>query len=68
MTDYTWQSVLFSYLLFALLAAGAVFFFFRSVKDGYLGPNSEGPKYRMLEDDPELDAQQPTGADAPRRP
>ncbi|MDR3773551.1 MAG: hypothetical protein P4L26_09410 [Terracidiphilus sp.] len=68
MTDYTWQSVYFSYLLFAVLAGGAVFFFIRSVKDGYLGPNSEGPKYRMLEDDPELDPPQPNGATAPRRP
>ncbi len=68
MTDYTYQSVLFAYLLFAVLAAGAVYFFIRSVKDGYLGPNSEEPKYRMLEDDPELDTHQPTGASAPRRP
>ncbi len=67
MTDYTYQSVYFAYLLFAVLAAGAVFFFVRSVKDGYLGPNSEEPKYRMLEDDPQNDAQQPTGANAPRR-
>ena len=68
MTDYTWQSVYFSYLLFAVLAVGAVYFFVRSLKDGYLGRNSEEPKYRMLEDDPELDPNQPTGADAPRRP
>jgi hypothetical protein len=67
MTDYTYQSVYFAYLLFALVAGGAVFFFVRSLKDGYLGPNSEEPKYRMLEDDP-LDQQvQPTGARAPRR-
>jgi hypothetical protein len=68
MTDYTYQSVFFAYLLFAVLAACAVYFFIRSVKDGYLGSNSEEPKYRMLEDDPELDPQQPTGAHAPRRP
>jgi len=62
MTDYTYQSVYFAYLLFVVFAAGAVYFFVRSVKDGYLGPNSEEPKYRMLEDDPELDPNQPTGA------
>ena len=48
MIDYTYQSVYFAYLLFAVFAAGAVYFFVRSVKDGYLGPNSEEPKYRML--------------------
>ena len=68
MNDYTYPTIYFSYFLFALLAGGAVYFFVRSVKAGYLGPNSEEPKYRMLEDDPELDPNQPTGADAPRRP
>lgn len=68
MTDSTYQSVYFAYLLFAILAGGAVFFFVRSIRDGYLGPNSEEPKYRMLEDDPQLERKQPTGADAPRRP
>ena len=62
MTDYTYQSVLFAYLLFFLVAGGAVFFFVRSLKDGYLGPNSEEPKYRMLEDEPQLEETQPTGA------
>ena len=41
MSDYTYPSVYFSYFLFALFAGGAVFFFFRSLKDGYLGVNSE---------------------------
>ncbi len=68
MIDYTYQSVYFAYLLFAVFAAGAVYFFVRSVKDGYLGPNSEEPKYRMLQDDEQSDQQQPTGASAPRRP
>ncbi|MGA2558145.1 MAG: hypothetical protein ABSF17_00590 [Terracidiphilus sp.] len=62
MTDYTYQSVFFAYLLFAVLAGLAVYFFVRSVKDGYLGPNSEDPKFRMLEDDPELEPHQPAGA------
>jgi len=68
MTDYTYPSVYFSYFLFALLAGGAVFFFIRSLKDGYLGPHSEEPKYRMFIDEPEEDeTQQSTGAGAPRR-
>lgn len=67
MTDYTYQSVYFAYLLFAVLAGGAVYFFIRSIKDGYLGRNSEEPKYRMLDDDQQNDRQQPTGASAPRR-
>ena len=51
MNDATFASVYFSYFLFFLLAGGAVFFFVRSLKDGYLGGNSEEPKYRMLKDD-----------------
>jgi hypothetical protein len=67
MKDYTYQSVYFAYLLFVLFASGAVYFFIRSIKAGYLGANSEEPKYRMLEDDPQDDNKQPTGADAARR-
>jgi len=63
MTDSTYPSVYFAYLLFALLAGGAIFFFVRSLKDGYLGRNSEEPKYRMFDDDPPT-----TGDNAPRRP
>jgi hypothetical protein len=51
MSDYSYPSVFFSYFVFVLFAGGAVFFFIRSLKDGYLGPNSEEPKYQMLEDD-----------------
>ena len=67
MGDATYQSVFFSYFLFVLLAGGALFFFIRSLKDGYLGPNSEEPKYRMLRDDNEDVTNSPEGADAPRR-
>ncbi len=67
MKDYTYQSVYFAYLLFVLFASGAVYFFIRSIKSGYLGPNSEEPKYRMLKDDPQGDVKQPTGANAARR-
>lgn len=51
MSDATYVSVYFSYFLFFLLAGGAVFFFLRSLKDGYLGSDSEEPKYRMLKDE-----------------
>ena len=51
MHDYVYPSIFFSYFLFALLLAGAVFFFVRSIKDGYWGRDSEEMKYRMLEDD-----------------
>jgi hypothetical protein len=68
MTDYTYPSVYFSYFLFLLLAGGAAFFFVRSLKDGYLGRDSEEPKYRMLEDEPDDDDPSlSTRANAPRR-
>jgi len=51
MNDMTYVSVYFSYFLFFLLACGAIFFFVRSLKDGYLGSDSEEPKYRMLQDE-----------------
>lgn len=68
MNDYTYPSVFFSYFLFFLLAGGALFFFIRSVKGGYLGRNSEEPKYRMLKDGDEEDSIESEGASAPRRP
>ncbi len=51
MNDYVYPSIFFSYLLFFLLAAGAVYFFVRSFRDGYWGRRSEEPKYRMLRDE-----------------
>jgi hypothetical protein len=63
MNDLTDPSVYFAYFLFVSVAFGAVFFFIRSLKDGYLGKNSEDPKYRMLEAEPPTN-----GAQAPRRP
>lgn len=51
MHDYTWPSVYLAYLMFAILAGGAGYFFFRSLKQGYLDGRSEDPKYRMLEDE-----------------
>jgi len=67
MTDYSYPSVFFSYFLFLLLAGGALFFFIRSLKDGYLGPDSEEPKYRMLNDANIEETTLSQGAGAPRR-
>jgi hypothetical protein len=67
MSDYTYPSIFFSYFLFVLMAVGAVVFFFRSLKDGYMGSNSEEPKYRMLEDDPSETDFESNGAHTPRR-
>ncbi len=68
MSDYTYPSVYFSYFLFLLLAGGAGYFFFRSLKDGYWGHDSEEPKYRMLHDDNDDEPIASQGASAPRRP
>ena len=61
MTDYTYPSVYLAYLMFAILAAAAVYFCVRSLQDGYFGSNSEEPKYRMLRDDGIDDAVIPGG-------
>ena len=66
MTDHTYQSVFFAYFLFFLMVGGALYFFLRSLKDGYLGSNSEEPKFRMLRDDNDETTLQ-EGAGAPRR-
>jgi len=68
MSDYTYPTIYFSYFLFALLVGGALYFFIRSLKDGYLGPNSEEPKYRMLRDDGDNDVNQSAGSHQPGRP
>ena len=34
-----------------VIGLGALYFFFRSFRQGYFGPNSEDPKYRMLHDE-----------------
>jgi hypothetical protein len=50
-TDYTYPSVYFAYLFFFLSFALAVYFCFRSRKDGYWGEQGEDAKYQMFEDD-----------------
>lgn len=53
MQDYVYPSIFFSYFLFTLLLGGAVYFFLRSLKDGYWGRDGEEVKYRMMRDDAE---------------
>jgi hypothetical protein len=50
MGDYSYPSIFFSYLLFAIFLAGGIFFFARSFRDGYWGEHSEDAKYQMLSD------------------
>jgi hypothetical protein len=50
MSDYTWPSVYFAYLFFALSAALCVFFFIRSWKDGYWGDGGEEIKYQLFDE------------------
>ena len=51
MQDYVYPSIFLSYFLFFLFLAGGLFFFFRSLRDGYWGSHSEDPKYQMLNDE-----------------
>ena len=51
MGDYAYPSMLFSYLLFLLCTAAALYFCLRSVKAGYWGPSGEDVKFRMLDDE-----------------
>lgn len=53
--DYTYPSVYFSYFLFFLFLAGALYFLVRSIGEGYWGAASEDPKYRMLRDEEEME-------------
>ncbi|MCE1227884.1 MAG: hypothetical protein LWX11_00085 [Firmicutes bacterium] len=51
MRDYTYPSIIFAYVFFAILAGLAVFFFARTLRQGYWGKDSEDVKFKMLEDD-----------------
>ena len=51
MGDYSYPGIFFSYLLFAIFLAGGLYFFTRSIRDGYWGDRSEDAKFRMLHDD-----------------
>ncbi|HLP31797.1 MAG: hypothetical protein H6P99_532 [Holophagaceae bacterium] len=49
--DFTYPSIYFAYLFFALMAGLAVFFFIRSRRDGYWGEKGEDAKFHVFEDD-----------------
>ncbi len=49
--DYTYPSIYFAYLFFALMFLLAVFFCIRSIRDGYWGKHGEDVKFQMLDDD-----------------
>src|SRR4051812_35132334 len=49
MSDYTWPSVYFAYLFFALCVVFAVVFFVKSLRDGYWGRDGEDVKYRIFD-------------------
>ena len=49
--DYTYPSIYFAYLFFALMFLLAVFFCWRSARDGYWGKDGEDVKYTVLDDD-----------------
>ena len=53
MTDYTYPSVYFAYLFFAISAVVCLFFLVRSWKDGYWGKEGEDVKYQVFDDKPE---------------
>ncbi|MFB3813854.1 MAG: hypothetical protein ACE14L_07055 [Terriglobales bacterium] len=59
MQDYVYPSIFFSYFLFFLFLAGALFFFVRSLGDGYWGKDSENAKFRMLADDDNVQTPNP---------
>ena len=52
MVDYTYQSIYFAYLFFALMFALAVYFFARSIRHGYWGKQGEDVKYDVLDEHP----------------
>jgi hypothetical protein len=50
MQDYTYPSVFFAYGFFAIMLLLAVYYFFRSWKDGYWGKEGEEIKYQIFDD------------------
>ncbi|SPE29999.1 hypothetical protein SBA3_1620012 [Candidatus Sulfopaludibacter sp. SbA3] len=60
MSDYTWPSVYFAYLFFTISLVLAVYFFVRSLKDGYWNKESESIKYQVFENDSSLTVAAPT--------
>jgi hypothetical protein len=66
MNDYTWPSVYFSYFFFTICLGVAVFFFIRSLRDGYWTKGGEDVKYHVFDDGREGQAL-PAPADAAPR-
>jgi hypothetical protein len=51
--DYVYPSIYFAYFFFAVMAGLALYFFIRSLGDGYWGPGGEEVKFRMMDDESE---------------
>jgi len=51
--DYVYPGIFLSYFLFFLFLAGGIFFFVRSLRDGYWGKHAEDVKYIMMKDEEE---------------
>jgi hypothetical protein len=49
--DQTYPSIYFAYLFFALMAGLAVFFFAKTIRDGYWGAHGEDVKQHVFADD-----------------
>jgi len=49
--DYVYPSIFLSYFLFFLFLADGIFFFVRSLRDGYWGKHGEDVKYIVMQDD-----------------
>ena len=48
--DYTYPSVFFAYLFFGLMAGLAVFFFVKTLRDGYWSEHGEDVKHHVFAD------------------
>ncbi len=55
MADYMYPSVFFAYFLFFLLTGLTLYFFVRSLREGYWGKDAEEVKHRMLRDEEKVD-------------
>lgn len=52
MVDYTYQSIYFAYLFFAISFFLAVYFCVKTARDGYWGKHGEDVKYDVLDEYP----------------
>ena len=68
MMDYTWPSVYFAYLFFAISLGVGLYFFVRSWKDGYWGKGGEDIKYSVFDDaEPSPEGRRQARRPAPRK-